>query len=49
MKEQRADGTVGMAAAIQLRLSLSSHLLSNMQIKVHRTEILPVILYGCET
>jgi hypothetical protein len=29
---------------------LSSHLLSkNLQIKTHKTIILPVVLYGCET
>jgi hypothetical protein len=29
---------------------LSSHLISkNLQIKVHKTVILPVVLYGCET
>jgi hypothetical protein len=31
-------------------LSVSSHLLSrNVKVKIHRTTILPVVLYGCET
>jgi len=33
-----------------LFILLSSHLLSkNIKIKIHKTLILPVVLYGCET
>jgi hypothetical protein len=38
-----------MLATIRFRL-LSSHLLSrNVKVKIHKTIILPVVLYGCET
>jgi hypothetical protein len=42
-----------MLATIQFRIFcslLSSHLLSrNIKAKIHKTLILPVVLYGCET
>jgi hypothetical protein len=39
-----------MLATIQSRKCLSSHLLSrNIIIKIYKTIILPVFLYGCET
>ena len=39
-----------MLAIIRLQNLLSSRLLSkNLKIKIYRTKILPVILYGCET
>jgi hypothetical protein len=28
---------------------LSSHLIKNLKIKIYKTVILPVVLYGCET
>jgi hypothetical protein len=38
-----------MLAIIRFSL-LSSHLLSrNIQVKIHKTKLLPVVLYGCET
>ena len=41
---------LGMTANIQCRIFFSSSLLSkNLKIKVYRTIILPVVLYGCET
>jgi hypothetical protein len=40
---------LGMLATIQSRV-LSSHLLSrNVKVKIYKTIILPVVLYGCET
>ena len=39
-----------MLAIIRCRIFLSSRLLSkNIKIKIYRTIILPVVLYGCET
>ena len=39
-----------MLAIIRCRIFLSSRLLSeNLKIKIYRTVILPVVLYGCET
>jgi hypothetical protein len=39
-----------MLAVIQGRIFLSSSLVSkHLKIKIHRTIILPVVLYGCET
>jgi hypothetical protein len=39
-----------MLATIRSRIFLSSCLLSrNVKIKIYRTIILPVVLYGCET
>jgi hypothetical protein len=39
-----------MLATIQFRTFLSSRLLSkNIKIRIYRTIILPVLLYGCET
>ena len=36
--------------AVSVSLALSSSLLSkNLTIKIYRTTILPVVLYGCET
>jgi hypothetical protein len=37
-----------LAESVQNHLS-SSLLSKNLQIKIHRTIILPVVLYGCET
>jgi hypothetical protein len=38
-----------MLAIIQSKI-LSSHLISkNLKIKIYKTVILPVVLYGCET
>jgi hypothetical protein len=40
----------GMLAILWCRIFLSSSLLSrNLKIKIYRTIILPVVLYGCET
>jgi hypothetical protein len=40
----------GNACYHSVQKHLSPHLLSkNVKIKVHRTIILPVVLYGCET
>jgi hypothetical protein len=39
-----------MLAIIQFRIFLSSRLISkNIKIKIYKTVILPVVLYGCET
>ena len=39
-----------MLAIIRCRIFLPSRLLSkNLKIKIYRTIILPVVLYGCET
>ena len=38
-----------MLAIIQCRILSSSLLSRNLKIKVYRTIILPVVLYGCET
>jgi len=49
-KKLRADCSQGMLVIIQCRILLSSSLLSrNMTIKIYRTVILLVVLYGCET
>jgi hypothetical protein len=38
-----------MLATVQCRTFLSSRLLSkNVEVRTHRTIILPVVLYGCE-
>jgi hypothetical protein len=40
----------GMLVIILCRIFLSSNLLSkHVKIKIHRTIILPIVLYGCET
>jgi hypothetical protein len=40
----------GMAATIQVRVLLSSHLIfKNVKIKIYKIIILPVVLCGCET
>jgi hypothetical protein len=45
----REDYIPGMLATIQFSL-LYSHLLStNVKVKIYKTIILPVVLYGCET
>ena len=49
-KKLRADCSQGMLAVIRRRIFLSSRLLSkNLKIKIYRTIIFPVVLYGCET
>jgi UDP-galactopyranose mutase len=41
---------LGNACYYSVQSLLSSRLLSkNLKIKIHRTAILPVVLYGCET
>jgi hypothetical protein len=41
---------LGRACHHSVQNLLSSHLLSkNIKIKIYRTSILPVVLYGCET
>jgi hypothetical protein len=48
-KKLRAD-CKGMLAIIRCGILLSSSLLSkNLKITIHRTIILPVVVYGCET
>jgi hypothetical protein len=49
MKRLRADCIQGMLATIRFRV-LSSRLLSrNVKVKIYKTIILPVVLYGSET
>jgi hypothetical protein len=38
-----------MLATIRFRVSSSCLLSRNVQVKAHKTIILPVVLYGCET
>ena len=45
----RADCSQGMLAIIRCRILSSSLLSKNIKIKIYRTIILPVVLYGCET
>jgi hypothetical protein len=41
---------MGTFTAIHFRVFLSTYLLANsIQIKIHRSIIMPVVLYGCET
>jgi hypothetical protein len=48
--KSRVDKIQGMLAIIQSKIFLSSRLISkNLKIKIYRTVILPVMLYGCET
>ena len=50
IQEERADCSRGMLATIWSRIFLSSSLLpKNLRIKIYRTIILSVVLYGCET
>ena len=49
MKKLRADRNQGMHFTIPCSISYSSLLSKNVKIKIHRTIILPVVLYGCET
>jgi len=49
-EEVKTDWSRGMLAIIRCKNLLSSSLLSkNLKIKIYRTIILPVVLYGCET
>jgi hypothetical protein len=48
--DSRGDWSRVMLATIQSRTLTSSHLLSkNIKIGIHKTVILPVVLYGCDT
>ena len=49
-KEIKSRLKLGNACYYSVQNLLSSRLLSkNLKIKIHRTIILPVVLYGCET
>jgi hypothetical protein len=49
MKKLRAYYIWRMLATILFRVSSSCHVSKNLEIKIHKTIILPVVLYGCET
>ena len=50
MKKLRADSSRGMLAIIRRRIfCLPVCYSKNIKIKIYRTVILPVVLYGCET
>jgi hypothetical protein len=50
MMKSRVDYIQGMIAIIQSEIFFSSRLISRkLKIKIYRTVILPVVLYGCET
>ena len=38
-----------MLAIIQCRIFVSQFAIKNLNIKIYRTVVLPVVLYGCET
>ena len=49
MKKLRADSSRGMLAIIRRRIfCLPVCYSKNIKIKIYRTVILPVVLYGCE-
>jgi hypothetical protein len=48
MKRLRADSIRGMLATIWFSLSSSRLLSRNVKVKIYKTIILPVVLYGCE-
>jgi hypothetical protein len=49
MKRLRADKIWGMLVTIQFSLLSSSLLFRNIKVKIYKTMIFPVVLYGCET
>jgi hypothetical protein len=49
MKKLRADGSQGVLAVIQCRIICLHLAIRKVKIKMYRTIILPVVLYGSET
>jgi hypothetical protein len=49
MKKSRVDSIQGMLAVIQSKIFCLLLSYKKLKIKIYKTVILPVVLYGCET